>query len=133
MLGCRGIEVLDDQSEALGGCYCGEIRYAIAGSPEQTLVCHCPDCRRSVGAQSVGWLLLRSEQFTVKAGDPKAFHPSAGVTRTFCARCGTTLTWIGDKQPGRIDVTIGSLDDPNQFPPTRAVYRKHKIAWASEI
>jgi hypothetical protein len=40
---------------------------------------------------------------------------------------------VGDQQPGRMDVTIGSLDDPNQFPPARAVYRKHKLDWAAEI
>lgn len=122
-----------DQPEALGGCYCGEVRYAISGMPEQSLVCHCPDCRRSAGAQSVGWLLVRCEQFKIRSGTPKTFNSSAGVVRAFCGTCGTTLTWVGDKQPGRIDVTIGSLDDPGQFPPTRAVYRKHKVAWASEI
>lgn len=121
------------QPEAFGGCYCGEVRYAISGTPEQSLVCHCPDCRRSAGTQSVGWLLLRSEQFTLRSGTPRTFNSSAGVTRAFCGSCGTTLTWVGDKQPGRIDVTIGSLDDPNQFPPSRAVYRKHKLTWASEI
>jgi len=120
-------------TEILGGCSCGEIRYAISGPPEQSLVCHCPDCRRSVGAQSVGWIFIRSEQFELRSGTPKTYNSSAGVTRSFCGTCGTTLTWIGDKQPGRIDVTIGSLDDPNQFPPTRAVYRRHKLAWVSEI
>lgn len=73
------------------------------------------------------------EQLQLRSGNPVAFNSSPGVVRTFCGRCGTTLTWIGDKQPGRIDVTIGSLDDPNEFPPTRAVYRKHKLAWASQI
>jgi len=120
-------------AEVLGGCYCGGVRYAISGTPAQSLVCHCPDCRRSAGAQSVGWLLVRSEQFAIRGGNPNTFNSSAGVTRAFCGKCGTTLTWVSDKHPGRIDVTIGSLDDPNQFPPSRAVYRKHKVAWASEI
>jgi hypothetical protein len=61
------------QSEAVGGCYCGEVRYAIFGTPEQSLVCHCPDCRRSAGAQSVGWLLVSDE-------DPSA-APGSGRTR----------------------------------------------------
>jgi hypothetical protein len=81
----------------------------------------------------VGWIFIRSEQFELRHGSPKTYNSSIGVTRTFCGMCGTTLTWVGDKQPGRMDVTIGSLDDPNQFPPTRAVYRKHKLDWAAEI
>ena len=119
--------------ETFGGCRCREVRYAILGTPDQILVCHCPDCRRSVGAQSVAWLFVRSAQFEIRGGKPREYNSSPGVTRTFCGTCGTTLTWVGDKQPGRVDVTVGSLDDPNQFPPTRAVYRKHKLAWASEI
>ena len=127
------IEVVVPSPEILGGCSCGEVRYAISGLPEQSLVCHCPDCRRSAGAQSVGWIFIRSEQFDLRSGSPKSYNSSVGVTRTFCGTCGTTLTWVGDQQPGRMDVTIGSLDDPNQFPPTRAVYRKHKLDWAAEI
>jgi hypothetical protein len=121
------------RSEALGGCYCGAVRYAIVGPPEQALVCHCSDCRRSAGAQSVAWLVIQTGQFEIRRGAPKTFESSPGVTRTFCGRCGTTLTWVGAEHPGRIDVTIGSLDDPNAFPPTRAVYRRHKVKWASEI
>ena len=121
------------QSKTLGGCRCGAVRYVIVGVPDQSLVCHCSDCRRSVGAHAVAWLFVRSEQFEVTGGRPKEFNSSPGVTRTFCEKCGTTLTWVGDKQPGRVDVTVGSLDNPNQYPPTRAVYRKHKLSWASEI
>src|SRR4029077_10939255 len=98
-----------------------------------SLVGHCPDWRRSADAQYVGWIFIHSEQFKLRGGAPKTHNSSARATMTLSCTCGTTLTWVGDKQPGRVDVTIGSLDDPNQFPPTRAVYRKHKVAWASEI
>lgn len=121
------------RAEALGGCYCGAVRYAVIGPPEQALVCHCPDCRRSAGAQSVAWLVIRSGQFEIRRGAPQTFASSAGVTRAFCGRCGTTLSWASADHPGRVDVTIGSLDEPNAFPPTRAVYRRHKVKWASEI
>lgn len=114
-----------------GGCYCGAVRYRILGDPEKVLVCHCPDCRRSVGAQSVGWLIIGAGQFELLAGEPKSFKSSPSVTRTFCGTCGTALTWVGLGHPGRIDVTIGSLDDPNRFAPTRAVYRRHKVNWAT--
>ena len=117
----------------LGGCYCGAIRYEITGEVEQSLVCHCPDCRRVTGSQSVAYLFLREIDFKITKGVANEFASSPGVVRKFCGKCGTTLSWEGDKQPGRIDVTVGSLDDPEQFPPTRAVYRRHRLSWASEI
>ena len=120
-------------TEVHGGCFCGAIRYAITGIPEQSLVCHCPDCRHAVGSQSVAWLVVQTNKFEVLVGEPKIFNSSEGVRRTFCETCGTTLTWTSEAHPDRIDVTIGSLDNPNQFVPTRAVYRRHKVLWASEI
>ena len=116
-----------------GGCYCGAIRYKIDGVIEQSLVCHCPDCRRVTGAQSVAYIFLKTEDYTITEGSPAEFVSSPGVIRKFCKSCGTTLSWEGDKQPGRIDVTVGSMDEPELFPPTKAVYRRHRLSWASEI
>lgn len=121
------------EQESPGGCSCGAIRYVVAGPPEQVLVCHCPDCRRAVGAQSVAWLLLSKSQFKILQGTPAPYPSSKGVTRTFCGSCGTTIGWEREDHPDRIDVTVGSLDEPETFPPTRAVYRKHRLSWASLI
>lgn len=116
-----------------GGCYCGAIRYEVTGEIEHSLVCHCPDCRRAIGSQSVAYIFLNSSDFNIISGVPTEFNSSEGVVRKFCGKCGTTLSWEGEKQPGRIDVTTASLDDPEQFPPTKAVYRRHRLSWASEI
>ena len=116
-----------------GGCRCGDIRYAFARDPDEILVCHCPDCRLSVGAQSVAWVFLELKNFTITKGTPTIYNSSPGVARSFCGRCGTTLAWVGEKQPDRVDVTLGSLDEPEKFVPTRAVYRRHKLPWTSEI
>ncbi len=116
-----------------GGCLCGAIRYEVLGEPEQVLVCHCPDCRRAVGAQAVAWLIVAGAQYGLLRGTPATYVSSPGVSRSFWAKCGTSLTWVGQAHPDRIDITLGSLDNPSQFIPTRAVYRRHKVKWASEI
>ena len=120
-------------TESPGGCRCGEIRYVIHGVPSPVVVCHCPDCRRSVGAQSVAWMILPKACFQLTGGMPKEHYSSPGVARAFCPSCGTAISWVGDEHPDRIDVTLGSLDDPQKFVPTRAVYRTHRLSWASEI
>ena len=132
-LGGREMPVAATDIPISGGCHCGEVRYEIAVPPDEILVCHCPDCRRSVGAQSVAWVFLAQTNFRFTKGTPTVYRSSPGVERAFCGVCGTTLSWSGEKQPGRIDVTLGSLDHPECFIPTKAVYRKHKLPWASEI
>ena len=116
-----------------GGYLCRAIRYVVHGAPDQVVVCHCPDCRRATGAQSVAWIFLPLENFEVRKGSLAEYKSSPGVTRSFCERCRTTISWVSEKQPGRIDVTVGSLDEPTSHTPTKAVYRRHKLPWASEI
>ena len=116
-----------------GGCGCGAVRYSLTVPPDEVLVCHCPDCRRALGAHAVAWLLLPVSGFLITRGAPACWRSSPGVERGFCADCGTTLTWIGDQQPGRIDVTLGSLDRPEQLTPQRDVYRRHRLPWVGLI
>ena len=33
-----------------GGCYCGSLRYAVAGDPLNTAICHCKSCQRQTGS-----------------------------------------------------------------------------------
>jgi Glutathione-dependent formaldehyde-activating enzyme len=33
-----------------GGCYCGSLRYAVAGDPLNTVICHCKSCQRQTGS-----------------------------------------------------------------------------------
>lgn len=124
---------MTDEREAAGGCSCGAIRYLVSAEPDKIVVCHCSDCRRAAGAQSVAWLILPIAGFEVVQGTPATYRSSSKVTRMFCSNCGSTLTYQHDDLPKRMDVTIGSLDDPELFVPTRAVFEKHKISWASPI
>ena len=116
-----------------GGCRCGAIRFLISGEPNRVVVCHCEDCRRSVGAQSVAWLILSKANYTISSGSPVAHASSPEVERTFCGSCGTSLTYSHSNSPERIDVTVASLDDPGRFPPTKTSFESERIRWYSPI
>ena len=77
----------------------------------------------------MGWLTFGLANFEVLSGRPQSFESSQGVTRKFCPLCGSPLTYESDRDPGTIDVTTGSLDRPDLFPPTREVWLEHKLAW----
>jgi hypothetical protein len=120
------------QSEP-GGCSCGAIRFLISGEPSRVAVCHCGDCRRAVGAQSVAWLILAKANYTISSGRPVAYVSSPEVVRTFCGSCGTSLTYSNANFPERIDATAASLDDPGRFPPTKTSFESERIEWYSPI
>jgi len=77
----------------------------------------------------VAWLTFEAAYFKVLSGELRNYQSSPGVTRRFCAVCGSPITYENDRDTGSIDVTTASLDDPDRFPPAREVWLEHKIAW----
>lgn len=67
--------------------------------------------------------------FILLKGQPTEFHSSAPVTRSFCARCGTSLSYRHADYADRIDVLSCTLDDPERFPPTLHIWTSHRPGW----
>jgi hypothetical protein len=112
-----------------GGCYCGKVRFETSGPVMSRANCHCANCRRAAGAQAVAWITVPSAQFEFTSGRPKKYRTDTGAYRTFCTDCGTSLTYENDSRPGEIDITTGSLNDPEQFAPTKDVFADEKLSW----
>jgi hypothetical protein len=112
-----------------GGCYCGNVRFKAAGPVLSQANCHCGNCRRAAGAQAVAWITVQSSQFEFTSGEPKRYRTDTKAYRTFCGDCGTSITYENDSRPGELDITTGSLDDPERFAPTKDVYPDEKLSW----
>jgi hypothetical protein len=112
-----------------GGCFCGAIRYEASGEIFHKTICHCGDCRRTSGAPNVGWFSLRVSGYRLLKGAPLRFHSSRHVTRTFCGNCGTQLSYEHEDMPGDIDITIGSLDAPDDVAPDDHTFTAYRLAW----
>lgn len=110
-----------------GGCLCGATRYRVRGPALSVSVCHCATCRRAAGAQSVAWGVFPAAAFAFMGTDPARFASSPGITRTHCAACGTSLTFQRD--PASIDVTLASLDRPEDLVPTEECWLSHRLSW----
>ena len=112
-----------------GGCRCGAVRYALLAVPTHRTLCHCSDCRRANAAPVVAWCSVLPAAFRFTQGEPTQFRASPQVTRTFCGRCGTPLTYRHEAL-GEIDVTICSLDDPEAVPPEDHTFARSALRWA---
>jgi hypothetical protein len=77
----------------------------------------------------VGWITFPREKFAFVKGRPAEYSSSEGVIRTFCQRCGTSLTYTNARWPQTIDVTTGSTDNPQDFPPQEQVHVEDKLPW----
>jgi hypothetical protein len=117
------------QVNILGGCMCGDIRYLLTCDPIYATMCHCSDCRCSCGATSVAWITVPVKNFSFTQGKPARHASSQDVERTFCPKCGTSLTYTIDRRKGEVDITTGSLDNSEAFPPTQDYYCRDKISW----
>jgi hypothetical protein len=115
-------------SSLTGGCLCGAVRYEARGAPYHRTVCHCSICRRSTGAPMVAWFSVKLADFAFTAGQPSTYRSSAKAQRGCCPTCGTQLTFKLDAEE-EIDVTVGSLDDPEAVPPQDHTFVSSQLSW----
>jgi len=127
---------MDDTVEKHGGgCLCGAVRYEITGRPLSSAHCHCRSCQRALGAGFATWCRVAAGDFTVTRGTITLCETSPGVTRGFCGRCGTSLSYDAATEVGGQDwrgeawFTAASLDDPSIAARTTHVFVSERQPW----
>ncbi len=99
-----------------GGCLCGQVRYEAQPTHRDGYYCHCRMCQLAFGNTRAAYFNLRKDEVRWLA--PPSYYASSKIARRgFCSRCGTPLSFeFLDSQ--RMDLSVGSLDDPSQLRPT---------------
>jgi len=112
-----------------GRCFCGDIRYRVTGEPLWVGHCHCESCRRANSAAFVTYAGFPRERFRILAGEPGIFRSSPGVERRFCRRCGSHLTFEGERWPTETHVMICSLENPADLQPAAHFQSAEQLPW----
>lgn len=100
-----------------GGCLCGRVRYEARPDHREGYYCHCRMCQLAFGNTRAAYLNLRKREVRWTAEPPSYYRSSKIAQRGFCGRCGTPFSFeFIDSE--RMDLSIGSLDDPSQVRPT---------------
>lgn len=103
------------REEMTGGCQCGRIRYTATVADDDAYLCHCRMCQRATGGVSIAFKnILKADVRWEREPDRYASSPIA--RRGFCSGCGTPLTFEFPDSD-RMDLTVGSFDDPYRFRP----------------
>src|SRR6185503_5661229 len=95
-------------------CLCGGLRYRLQDPPRRISNCHCIDCRRASAAPFVTWGEVKREQLEILSGELRNVR-HADRLRSFADCCGTPLFFADHDGTEWMDVTIGSLDQPESY------------------
>ena len=95
-----------------GGCLCGSIRYRAAAPPLRGVICHCDMCRKHLAAPALAFVHFPAESFTWLESEPAWYRSSQFAERGFCPTCGSTLGMREDVLRDRVQLCVGSLDEP---------------------
>jgi hypothetical protein len=112
-----------------GGCLCGALRFQSQVRPVDAGYCHCTLCRRSTGATVLAWASFPAESFAYTQGQPAEYASSDWGHREFCSRCGTQICFRMTDGATTVDVNVGCMDNPTEFPPEHHLYAKDRVTW----
>lgn len=111
-----------------GGCLCGAVRYRATADPLRGVICHCQACRRHSGAPALAFVHFPLASFTWSS-QPSWFRSSRFAQRAFCPTCGSTLGMREDVLDDRVQVAVGSLDDPARIRIDDHVWTQSRLPW----
>ncbi|WP_022729239.1 GFA family protein [Fodinicurvata sediminis] len=117
-----------------GGCTCGRVRYRMTALPLFVHGCHCRWCQRETGSALAINALIESTHLELQAArpEPKVTPSESGKGQRIlrCPDCRVAL-WSHYAGAGEkvAFLRVGTLDDPDRFPPDIHIYTESKQPW----
>lgn len=115
-----------------GGCQCGAVRYRATGAIGNPHLCHCRMCQKAAGNYFMPLGAIARNEFSLTRGEPRWFCSSSLVRRGFCSMCGTPL-FYEVPEADFINITLGSLDEPEIVKPVSQSSIGCKMRWFSAL
>ena len=112
-----------------GHCYCGAVRFEIDGNSDWIGHCHCESCRRASGSVMTTFAGFKLDQVRFTGDAPAEYVTDDGVTRHFCARCGSPVAYRNSDTPDDIHLQLGLFDDLEALRPEDHSFREEKASW----
>jgi len=113
-----------------GGCQCGAVRFRIHGALGRPSICHCRMCQKAFGSFFGPLVTVPKDGVEWTRNEPAYFQSSVNISRGFCQRCGTPLTY---RHPEGLEIAIGAFDDRSDLKPLIQVHTGSALPWVTEI
>jgi hypothetical protein len=119
---------------AEGGCDCKLIRYRLDSRPIFVHCCHCRWCQRETGASFALNAMYESDHVRNLGAEPDLVNtPSDSGLGQKIARCPKCRIAVWSHYAGSGPVTkfvrVGTLDNPDLFPPDVHIFTASKQPW----
>ena len=119
-----------------GGCTCGHVRYQVVADPLIVHGCHCRGCQKNSGSAFAINALFEADRVRLTSGTVDEISvptPSGtGQDITRCSKCKVAV-WSNYNMGGLRKyirfIRVGTLDDPDQYPPDVHIYTCSKQPW----
>ena len=120
------------QTEHLGSCLCGAVRFRITGAFERFYLCHCSHCRKDTGSAHAQPLFVHGQdRMAVRTGPSEHLQaPANAAQEVFCAICGSALPI---SSPTMLVVPAGSLDTQSSITPDGNIFTASRAAWDRDL
>ena len=86
-------------------------------------------CRRHSGAPALAFVHFPASAFAWTRGAPQWYRSSRYAERGFCASCGSTVAMREDVLADRVQICVGSMDDPGAASIDDHVWTSEQLAW----
>ena len=122
----------DTAKDVTGGCLCGRVRYHVRTESDEGYYCHCRMCQLAFGNTRAAFFNVPRAALQWEGAEPTYYASSKFAQRGFCGTCGTPLTFAYVDSM-RMDLSIGSLDDPSLLRPVSHYAIESRIVhWHTE-
>jgi hypothetical protein len=117
-----------------GGCDCRGVRYRMHSAPLFIHCCHCRWCQRETGTAFALNAMIEAERVSLVTGAPEMVAtPSASGKGQSIARCPICRIALWSHYAGAGPsvnfVRVGTLDEPDRFPPDIHIFTESKQPW----
>lgn len=117
-----------------GGCTCRFVRYRLTSTPLFVHCCHCRWCQRESGASFALNAMIEAERVALLEGEVDVVDtPSNSGKGQRISRCPRCRVAVWSNYAGAGDtihfVRVGTLDDPDRFPPDIHIFTASKQPW----
>lgn len=117
-----------------GGCTCRFVRYRMTTKPLFVHCCHCRWCQRETGASFALNAMIEAERVQLLQGEVEVVNtPSNSGKGQKISRCPKCQIAVWSNYAGGGDavrfVRVGTLDDPDRFPPDIHIFTASKQPW----
>ena len=112
-----------------GRCLCGAVTYRCTAEPLWQVHCHCESCRRATASPMTSYFAMADGSWEINGLAVASYESSPGVTREFCPRCGTQISYRSHLLPGERHFFAATLDRPEDYRPTAHDFWAERLPW----